>query len=152
MKLLKLGLFYSLLFVFVAGTSLAQGVRPAEEAAAEILDLMDVESQLTGTVKAMMDVAGSSEVVQKGMADFMTKYFKWSDLKPKFVQIYVSFFSVEELETMVDFYKSDAGRKLVANQGEIAVQSMKITQDIITKHTAEMLIIMRKAEQGSGQD
>jgi uncharacterized protein len=73
-----------------------------------------------------------------------------SDLQPRFgevssevARLYATHFTEQELKEILAFYKSPAGKKLLAEQPEVIDNSMKFAQDWATKLSDEVVSKMR---------
>jgi hypothetical protein len=54
--------------------------------------------------------------------------FSWEVLKPDFIRLYAETFSQEEVDGMIQFYKSPLGEALIAKMPQVLNRSMQITQ------------------------
>ncbi len=55
----------------------------------------------------------------------------WDKLQPKFVELYAETFTEEEVEGMVAFYRSPAGRASIEKMPKLMGRSMAITNDMM---------------------
>lgn len=135
-----------LLLVAVVSLFLIQCGRADENAhrklAEELLGLMDVAKnteQVMESIKQMqmaqlksMDIspAASEKVrsMQSEMSDLMAKELTWANLKEDYVSMYAETFTAEELEGIIDFYKSPAGQAFIQKTPEMMNKSMAIVQ------------------------
>lgn len=52
----------------------------------------------------------------------------WEKIKPQYIDLYTSVFTEEETKGLVDFYKSDLGKKVTAKMPELMQQSMTVAR------------------------
>lgn len=128
--------------------------QPASEASIrEILRLTEAQKLVDGMftqVEAMMKqsmdqgfaglpLSAEERVQAKEMADRMTTKMmalmrdelKWSKLEPMYIQIYQKSFTQEEVDGMVEFYKSRAGMALIKKMPTVMQESMGAMQQFM---------------------
>lgn len=124
--------------------------------AEELLNEMDMKANMEKSfamfkkmipsqMKAMgqsMDKGGTSEEAKKKadaisekastestkMMDEMMKELSWDNVKEDFITLYAETFTEEELQGLVAFYKSPAGRAFTKKQPELMQRTMMLTQ------------------------
>ena len=52
----------------------------------------------------------------------------WDKVKPQYLDLYTSVFTEEETKGLVDFYKSDLGKKVTTKMPELMQQSMNVAR------------------------
>jgi hypothetical protein len=52
----------------------------------------------------------------------------WEKVKPQYLDLYTSVFTEEETKGLVDFYKSDLGKKVTAKMPDLMQQSMTVAR------------------------
>lgn len=52
----------------------------------------------------------------------------WEKVRPQYLDLYTSVFTEEETKGLVDFYKSDLGKKVTAKMPELMQQSMTVAR------------------------
>jgi len=72
--------------------------------------------------------------------DLIAKEMDWNTVKKDYAALYASTFTEEELQGVIDFYKSPAGKSFVAKQPELMKKSMELNQ-------AKMSAIMPQIQQ-----
>jgi uncharacterized protein len=77
------------------------------------------------TADAIRDKAAKASVK---MMDEVMKEMSWDSIKDDFVSLYAETFTEEELQGLVAFYKSPAGRAFTKKQPELMKRSMQLTQ------------------------
>ncbi len=71
--------------------------------------------------------------------DLIGKELNWNAIKGDYIALYAGTFTEEELQGVIDFYKSDAGKAFVKKQPELMKKSMELNQ-------AKMAAIMPKIQ------
>jgi hypothetical protein len=128
--------------------------RPSREEVLRLLDLMQVRSrlaQITDGVKTTMKSGAeagfrrqlpraSAEQMAKvdGLADAAFREFPTDDLIDAMVPIYQRHLTKSDLEAIVTFYDSPAGKKLLQEQPAMMSESMQADQDIMLQKMSEL--------------
>jgi len=68
----------------------------------------------------------------------IAKSLDWSILKPKMAAIYDETFSESEIDGILTFYQSAAGRAFVLKMPELMNRSMKMSQDLIEANAPQI--------------
>ena len=97
--------------------------------------LQQIEVEFQG--KEQRDV----EALKGRIGNYLDGQLRFARVKNEFVEIYKDFFSEEELQAIVEFYKSPAARKLKNNDRELKLKLMKATQDTMINLNADILRI-----------
>jgi hypothetical protein len=90
-----------------------------------------VKGRLLSRFAELSATAADPEAVEQGRdqaAALIEQEFAWDNLKADYVDMYVSFFTEEELQAIVDFTKSPAGRKLQDVTPALLMKSQAIGQ------------------------
>jgi uncharacterized protein len=82
-----------------------------------------------------MDGAEEIKFNQAKMWDLMAEEMGWEKLKNDYIDIYIDIFSEEELQGLINFYKSPIGMKLVEKQPELLKSIMLMSQ----KHSMQLM-------------
>lgn len=84
------------------------------------------------------------------MANFAKKFSNitvedmgWEKLEPEFTRIYVTNFTQEEIDGLINFYKSPVGQAAINKMPLVMEQSMKLGQDL-TKEAMPKIIAAAK--------
>jgi len=100
------------------------------------------------------------EKYSKRFEAILNEDMAWDKIKTQYVDLYTSVFTEEETKGLVDFYKSDLGKKVTGKMPELMQQSMTVArtymQGVVPKLealTEEMRVEFEpKASQAPGQD
>jgi len=133
--------------LFAAPPALAQD-EPADEAIIrELITITESEKLLDGVyaqVDGMMAQAMSDAVsgktlspeqqalfdeMQERVVAIFRESMSWATFEPMMIDIYRKFFSRKEAQGMLDFYRSDAGRAVIAKMPVVMQYTMSAMQD-----------------------
>jgi hypothetical protein len=77
------------------------------------------------------------EEYSKRFDAILSQDMSWENIKDRYVELYTSVFTEEETRGLVDFYKSDLGKKVTAKMPDLMQQSMNVArtymQNVIPK-------------------
>ncbi len=135
-----------ILLIMVAGVSHADD-NNKRKMIAELMILSNVDKmmvqmwdQLTPMMQQVFTQAGGEKkdlpVFNKfteKMAEIYKEEMRWELVKEDFTEIYVKVFSDDEIEAMIDFYKSEAGKSMIEKMPQVMQESMIITQRYMTE-------------------
>jgi hypothetical protein len=74
------------------------------------------------------EVAAYRESVHQQTAEIIKDQLDWAKFEPEVAQLYVATFTEPELKTLIEFYKTPVGQKLVSTQTELAGKITVLTQ------------------------
>lgn len=115
------------------------------ESVEELLLLMKVDENLAYTFaqlrpilleqfQAMMDGDVTPEQIQImekymiEMLDMMEEEMSWDKMKDDYIQIYMSVYTVEEIQELIKFYQTPVGQKTIEKTPVLTQKAMEITQ------------------------
>jgi len=78
-----------------------------------------------------------SAVMQRAMAS-LGKSLTWEKVKPTFIKIYADTFDADDVQAMIDFYQSPAGKKMVEKTPQLMQNTMAAMQEIMLPALQEM--------------
>lgn len=143
--------------VFSLASALAHAAPPSDASLQELLKVSRADrivDQLSGTIdssmKKSMELASDGEKVspsaQKQMdaararfSQIMREELQWSRLEPVYMQIYRESLTQEDVNGMLQFYKSPAGQALIEKMPLIMEKSMQVTQEQIMPRLMQRL-------------
>ena len=70
--------------------------------------------------------------MQGKIMDIVVEEMGWDKIKGDIIDVYVDVFTKEELEGIIEFYKTPFGQKLIKKQPELMHKSMEIAQKQLT--------------------
>jgi len=99
---------------------------------------------------ARMDLPTEDKVKQQQIMDAINKvvasHLSWDKIKPRFVAIWAEAFTDEELDGILVFYRSPAGKALVEKTPQFMGKTMAIVQEAIQEMEPEILRITEEAK------
>lgn len=139
-----------ILIMIVAGVVSQASAVTRLELAEELLGLLNIEKtmqqSLDMTKKMMlqqsaqmaarsgkMDALASVQAQQTKIMDMIAAEMKWETIKPEFVSVYADIFNEEELQSLVDFYRTPAGRAFVEKQPVLMQRTMELNQKMMMR-------------------
>jgi hypothetical protein len=146
--------------LFCVSLSPLIAANPAQEAKAkELISLMEIEKnidasvvQITKMMDGMIDAQGldpesakvAKEISKKSMESSF-KQMKQIDWVTMFGSIYSDVFTVDELQGIIDFYKSPVGKKMLEKQPELTAATMQKMQAEMAKFMPQIQADVQKA-------
>lgn len=131
--------------VIATGDSVAQdeaSMTPRERAAAELIDLLQLEKLTMNTVdvvsQAIMGQNPRAAELTDVLAEFTKEFMRWEDLRPEYIRIYSDAYTEAELMELIAFYKTPVGRKTVEITPELVKQSTEAHQILLQQHLPEL--------------
>jgi uncharacterized protein len=127
--------------------------------ATQLIDLLQVKQTMKqafdNVIYSTIDQMAAHGLPEAGVTELKTTIDKWydseihfEDIQPKLVEAYVGGFSEAELKQIVDFYKSDVGKKVISEMPDLMKQGSSIaqeyTKDKIPSLNAELTPILAK--------
>lgn len=85
------------------------------------------------------------EAAQAQSRELITKQMSWVRMKPKYAQLYDETFTIEELDGMVTFYESPAGRSMLTKMPTLLQKSMAIGQEAFNEIVPELQRLQKEA-------
>jgi hypothetical protein len=144
----------------------APAAPPSDKSIEKLLELsqagklMDsVFAQMDGMMKASLKQATKGKPLsaeeqaimdkqQAKMVAVMKEEFSWEKLKTPFVKVYRDTFTQEEVDGLVAFYESPAGKALINKQPELLKNTMAVMQD----HMGPMMEKIRKMSEDTAKE
>ncbi len=128
----------------------------------ELVTVLRVEEQMTeilGGMPAIQNQAlaalpeGLRETVSKQVNEMVKKnLLDWKTLRPRFVEIYATTFTAEELRAMISFFRSPVGQKWIEKQPEIQLKTATQIQEVFRTQQPTMIEgLMKMFQTPSGE-
>lgn len=90
--------------------------------------------------------ASAVEIQERSLAT-VRKMLNWETLKPRFIDLYAATYTEPELDGILAFYKSAAGRAMLDKMPQLMQGSMRIGQEAVAAMTPELNKIIEEAKQ-----
>ena len=88
-----------------------------------------VEQQLTSN-PALVDYRAD-------VKSFFEKYISWPAVKADVGKLYLKYFTADEIDTLIKFYQTPAGKKMTANSTRITQEITAMVQSKVQPHVDE---------------
>lgn len=126
-----------------------KSARPTDESLSLLLELSGARSlmdnsiaQIDGVVQQSMQEALQGQEIsaeqqailddmRRQMMVIMAEEFSWQKLEPVFIRIYADSLTQAEVDGMIDFYRTDAGRAVVAKMPAIMQSTMQALPEML---------------------
>jgi hypothetical protein len=108
----------TILDVTNAGTSMRTGF------------VTSIEPMIAGMKKQGMPEAAATEMTAS-MGEWFDAEIKWTEVKPKLVDVYVKEFTEQELKDLLAFYQTPSGKSAIAKLPVVMRQSSMVVQGIV---------------------
>jgi hypothetical protein len=137
--------------------------------AADLLDAMDMGTQITASFEAMKGVipaqlkqmealapaapngvkpaiaADQQKKMMDKVMEMCAEEMKWEKVKPDYINLYAETFSAEELKELIAFYQSPAGKAFMAKQPELMQKSMQLSQKSMMRLMPKIMAMSSEA-------
>lgn len=128
--------------------ALAQDSTRHAAAVAELLSMMSIEK----TMEQAVDISVTAQLkanpnlvpYEAVMRSFLSKYMGWAYLKDKFIAIYMAEFTEAELRTMIAFYRTDTGKKVIEKLPSLMAKGSEMGQRAVQDHMNELTEAIQK--------
>ncbi|HET6228603.1 MAG TPA: DUF2059 domain-containing protein [Longimicrobiaceae bacterium] len=112
------------------------------QAAADVLDAMDMEQSLARSIDATIEMQVSRDPQLERYEDvlrrFFTRWMSWARLRDDYARIYADHFTADELRQIAAFYRSPAGQRLAASTPDLMRESAALGQKAVEGHMDEL--------------
>ena len=126
--------------------------------AEEVLTLTDVskktenvlsmvkQMQLNQLSKMNLPAEASEQMksMQTQMADLVANEFRWEKLKEDYITVYATTFTEQELQGLLNFYRSPAGSAFLKKTPELTKQVMTVAQKQVNELTPKIQELMQR--------
>jgi uncharacterized protein len=101
------------------------------------------ERQLAG-VKLDDDQQKAFEEFRQKLVDLLRASASWKALEPDFIKLYSDAYSEEEIDGILAFYRTPAGRAMLAKTPELTERSIAISQQRMTELSPKIQALLDK--------
>lgn len=117
-------------------------------AASRLLETMDINTLLAGTIESMLHVQLSQnpalQPFEKTMRTFLNKYMSGESLKEAFIDIYVETFTEKELDELNAFYRTPTGQKSLKESPAMMAKGAAIGQKRVQENISELQLMIQE--------
>ena len=124
------------------------------QAAYRVMEATGGEAQMRKMIDQMIEVQIQQDPMMQPyrhvLQEFFGTYMSYETLRDQYVEIYVDYFSADELNRLADFYETALGTKLISLGSDIVSEQMQIAIYEVSRHShklQDMLVVeMRRLE------
>ncbi|MDQ6707848.1 MAG: DUF2059 domain-containing protein [Acidobacteriota bacterium] len=91
----------------------------------------------------------TTEILQAGIIDLVKARMSWDKMRPRYVQVYGETFSDEEIDGMLAFYQSSAGRAVLEKMPMLMPKMMALAQAQMGDILPDIQRLTKEAQPGS---
>jgi uncharacterized protein len=132
----------SLLFLSIAMTNLLANPKTHAIAAEELLIVVGTEASLEKSIDQQLNLQLQEKQTlipyKNIMRRFLEKYMGWQSIKGDLIRLYTQSFTETELRSIIAFYKTPSGQKMLNKQPEIMDNGAQIGLKKIQDHIPEL--------------
>ncbi len=127
------------------------------QAAEELLNVSGMKSSMDRIIVQMVEMQLSQKPVlspyREVLLQFFNKYLSFNSIKYDFIDIYIEEFSEQELNAIVDFYKTPVGQKTITKLPILMQKGAQVGMAKVKMHQQELREMIeaeaKKIEQNS---
>jgi len=131
-----------LLFTVIASGSLWASPSTHAKAVEDLLVVTGTKATLEKAIEQQlkMQVQSTPDLIpyEQVMMRFLEKHMGWQSLKVELIRLYTQAFTEAELHSIMDFYKSPVGQKMITKQPELIVQGTEIVVKKVQDNLPEL--------------
>jgi len=117
-------------------------------AADQLLDTMDLDTLLAGTIESMLQLELSQNTAlqpyRNTMRQFFNKYMSGESLREDFINIYVETFTEKEINELNAFYCTPTGQKSLKESPAMMSKGGRIGQQRIQENISELTMMIQE--------
>jgi len=127
------------------------GKGDAIKAAHELFTIMNLKKIYAKIVddatNSLIRRAPQLKSVKKKIHAYYNKYIGWDAIKDDMAKIYAKYYTAQDLEELVKFYKTDLGKKTLETLPKISSEGRSLGINRMREHQKELQEIVQKALQ-----
>lgn len=108
----------------------------------ELLTIMELNKSLDSALEKQLRIEiernpslARYEIIMK---DYLKKYMGWESLKDDYIRLYAITFTEEEIQVLLNFYKTSAGQKMVKHKSELIAEGTNLGLKRVLDHMPEL--------------
>ncbi len=119
-----------------------------KKAANEFLNTMDIDTLLSQSIEATMQLELKNNPVlrpyESTLRKFYNTYMSGESLREDFIKLYTDTFTEKELNDMNDFYKTSTGQKAIKATPALMVKGAEIGQQRVMENIDQLKIMIEE--------
>ncbi|CAF1555487.1 unnamed protein product [Adineta ricciae] len=93
-----------------------------------LLHLMKAEDSFNEAVKIAIDKIPSVSTDKSQVSTLMEKFFSYKSLRPRFVELFSKIYTLQEINAMIRFYSTPAGKSIISKEKKLLEGVIEIVQ------------------------
>jgi len=138
--------FYILIIALVLALAAGQSAWAVSDshrkAAGRLLDTMDINTLLAGSIESMLRIQISQnptlQPFENTMRSFFNKHMSGDSLREQFIEIYVGTFTERELDEINTFYSTPTGKKTLNETPALLEKGARLGQQRVQENIPEL--------------
>lgn len=106
-----------------------------------------IENNNARMVEMQIQNIPALNIYRHELLNFMTKYMSYEVLKKELANIYLKYYTIDEIKELLRFYTSPVGRKLLRTHEQLTSNIMRLSRDKFMANQEELRQIMIKKRQ-----
>jgi hypothetical protein len=107
---------------------------------------LDIQEQLVETLVSANPALDGYQLIVR---DWARQYLSREELREGMARVYRKYFTAQEIEGMLEFYRSPTGRKSVLLMPTLFRESSQLGMELAQAHKEELIEMLRQAEEQS---
>ena len=132
----------TLMICLLLSTLVSADNKGSEETALKLLEVLNVEKaikvQQESMLKAHLEQSPEIKAYEPVIKTFLEKHITFVKMKPQLIHLYTSFYTEQELNDLIVFYKSSVGQKTLTTEPRIQQVMSKFGQNLVFKNLSEL--------------
>ncbi len=128
--------------VFLTQANAFADINSHRKAASELLDTMDINTLLVGSIESMLQLQLSNNPAllpfENTMRVFLNKHMNGESLRKGYIDIYVETFTESEIKITNEFYKTPTGQKTLKETPTLLAKGAKLGQQRVEENLPEL--------------
>ena len=120
------------------------------KAVVELMSIIDMEDVLEESIEVVLNIQISQNPNLKKykdvMIEFFNKYMSWESLKDDFIKIYKEEFTENEIKDLIEFYKTETGKKAMKKMPILMQKGSMIGQQRVQENIHELERMIQEKE------
>ena len=116
------------------------------EACYRLFEVMKMNEATEQTITKMVDMQTKNlpqlAKLRPAMLDFFRKYMSYESLKKETADIYLKYFTLQDIQQLTEFYQTPLGKKFIKNQVNLTTECAMLGMKRVEKHQNELQQIL----------
>lgn len=113
-----------------------------------LFDVMKMNDTTEQTIVKMVDMQTQNlpqlTKLKPLMLEFFRKYMSYESLKKETADIYLKYFTIQDIQELMEFYQTPLGKKFIKNQVNLTTESAQLGMKRVQEHQNELQEMLMK--------